>query len=368
MGDISASRLSGSSRARREPDRKGVTPCAAGHSESYAMATKIVEVHPGIYEIFLPLPMRPTIINVYLIDCHGAWALIDTGMNSPDSVRTLEEAFAQVGIRIEDLDILIATHHHIDHFGASGAIRQRSHAQTYLHPLETERAGRMLMFGKVSHADRPESRAFFQLHGFPIDDFSPAGMRPAWMGTELYSPVTEPDHLTKDGDILKVGDRTLEFIWTPGHSPGHNVIYLRKEKVMIVGDHLLPKITPHVGLYPDSPDGNPLGDFINSQLKVQRFEVQSVLPAHGGVYSDHRHRANQIIEHHRYREAEMLDLIKQRPKTAFEVAQTVFGGEERPIFHVMAATFETLAHLQLACIEGRARKMEQNNRMVFQTL
>jgi hypothetical protein len=46
----------------------------------------------------------------------------------------------------------------------------------------------------------------------------------------------------------------------------------------------------------------------------------------------------------------------------------VFGGEERPIFHVMAATFETLAHLQLACIEGRARKMEQNNRMVFQTL
>jgi glyoxylase-like metal-dependent hydrolase (beta-lactamase superfamily II) len=332
------------------------------------MATKVVEVHPGIYEIFLPLPMRPTIINVYLIDCHGAWALIDTGMNSPDSIRTLEEAFAQVGIRIEDLDTLIATHHHIDHFGASGAIRQRSHAQTYLHPLETERAGRMLMFGKLSHADRPESRAFFQLHGFPIDDFSPAGMRPTWMGTELYSPVTEPDHLTKDGDILKVGDRTLEFIWTPGHSPGHNVIYLRKEKVMIVGDHLLPKITPHVGLYPDNPDGNPLGDFINSQLKVQRFEVQSVLPAHGGVYSDHRHRANQIIEHHRYREAEMLDLIKQRPKTAFEVAQTVFGGEERPIFHVMAATFETLAHLQLACIEGRARKMELNNKVVFQTL
>jgi hypothetical protein len=43
------------------------------------MATKIVEVHPGIYEIFLPLPMRPTIINVYLLDCHGAWALVDTG-------------------------------------------------------------------------------------------------------------------------------------------------------------------------------------------------------------------------------------------------------------------------------------------------
>ena len=55
--------------------------------------------------------------------------------------------------------------------------------------------------------------------------------------------------------MIKVGDRELEVIWTPGHSPGHNVIYLRKEKVMIVGDHLLPKITPHVGIYPDNAGG-----------------------------------------------------------------------------------------------------------------
>src|SRR5208282_936182 len=332
------------------------------------MATKIVEVRPGIYEIFLPLPMRPTIINVYLIDCGGAWALIDTGMNSPESIQTLEEAFAQVGIKIEDLDTLIATHHHIDHFGASGTIRRRSHAKTYVHPLEVERANRMVMFGQTNHAERPESRAFFLSHGFPIDKFSPAGMRPGWMGTALYNPATEPDHPVKDGDIIKVGDRELEVIWTPGHSPGHNVIYLRKEKVMIVGDHLLHKITPHVGIYPDNPEGNPLGDFIDSQLKVQRFDADYVLPAHGGVYNDHRHRANQIIEHHRYREAGMLDLVKQKPKTAFEVAQQVFGGEERPIFHVMAATFETLAHLQLACIEGRARKMTRGDQIVFQTL
>jgi glyoxylase-like metal-dependent hydrolase (beta-lactamase superfamily II) len=332
------------------------------------MSTKIVEVHPGIYEIFLPLPMRPTIINVYLIDCHGKWALIDTGMNSPESIRTLEEAFAQVGIKLEDLDTLIATHHHIDHFGASGEIRRRSHAETYIHQLEIERANRMLLFGTMGPGDRPESRAFFLKHGFPIEQFNPIGMRPQWMGTSMYSPVTEKHHAINDGDVLTVGDRTLEFIWTPGHSPGHNVVYLRKEKVMIVGDHLLPKITPHVGVYPDNPEGNPLGDFINSQLKVQPFDVELVLPAHGGVYRDHRHRANQIIEHHRYREAEMLDLVKQKPKTAFEVAQEVFGGEERPIFHVMAATFETLAHLRLSCIEGRARQIERDDKVAFQTL
>jgi glyoxylase-like metal-dependent hydrolase (beta-lactamase superfamily II) len=123
-----------------------------------------------------------------------------------------------------------------------------------------------------------------------------------------------------------------------------------------------------VGIYPDAVGTNPLGDFLNSQLKVQKFEVELVLPAHGGVYHDHRHRANQLIEHHRYREAEMLDLTRKAPQTAFEVAQQVFGGEERPIFHVMAATFETLAHLEFACFGGRARRSERGERTVFQAL
>ena len=73
------------------------------------------------------------------------------------------------------------------------------------------------------------------------------------MGTDMYNPLPQPDKYLADGDIIPVGDRKLEVIWTPGHAPGHCVIYLRKEKVLIVGDHLLPKITPHVGLYPSSP-------------------------------------------------------------------------------------------------------------------
>lgn len=187
------------------------------------------------------------------------------------------------------------------------------------------------------------------------------------MGTNLYNPVMEPDNFIADHDVIPLGDREFEVIWTPGHAPGHCVIYLRKEKVLIVGDHLLPKITPHVGVYPSGPE-NPLGDFLNSQLKVQAFDVEMVLPAHGAVYHDHRHRANQLIEHHRYREAEMLDLVRRQPRCAFEVAEEVFGSEERPIFHVMAATFETIAHLELACVEGRARKHERDGLITYQAI
>lgn len=329
------------------------------------MPAKVVQVYPGIYEIFLPLPMRPTIVNVYLVDCGGEWTLIDTGMNTADSIATLKDAFEQVGTRVEDLSVILGTHHHVDHFGASATIKRDSHARTYLHELEVERVNRMLTLGPP--ASRPEALAFFQGHGFPIDRYPLEKMRPAWMGTDMYNPVPQPDQYLSDGDEIEVGERRFEVVWTPGHAPGHSVIYLRKERVMIVGDHLLPKITPHVGVYPSGP-GNPLRDFIDSQLKVQNFDVELVLPAHGAVYQDHRHRANQLIEHHRYREAEILDLVKHEQHTAFEISEQVFGAEDRPVFHVMAATFETLAHLEYSHGEGRARRLERNGRIVWQAL
>jgi len=327
------------------------------------MSAKIVEVRPGAYEIFLPLPARPTIINVFLFDCHGAWTLIDTGMRLPDSIQTLEEALATVGIKVEDIDVLIGTHHHPDHFGASAEIQRRSGAQVYLHQLEQEKANRILsMIGMTSRP--PEAQMFFKQHGVPFNPDD--SFRPAFYSNGAYSPTLKPDKYIKDGDVIAVGDRRFEVVWTPGHSPGHCVIYLRDAKIMVVGDHLLPRITPHVGIYPDStPD--PLGDFINSQHKVQNFDVDMVFPAHGGTYQDHRHRANQIIEHHRYREEEMLDLLKHQAMTAWDVAKQVFGDEERPFPQWMAATFETLAHLEHAYLEGRARKFERGDHVVFQT-
>ncbi len=52
--------------------------------------------------------------------------------------------------------------------------------------------------------------------------------------------------------------------------------------------------------------------------------------------------------------------------TAWDVARGVFGNEERPFAQWMAATFETLAHLEHAYLEGRARKFERGDKIVFQ--
>ena len=315
-------------------------------------AAKAREVVDGVVQVYLPLPMRPTIVNVYLVRAGEGWTLIDTGMNTEDSVAAFRGVLDEIGIAPTAVTRLVATHHHVDHFGTSAPFPELTHAEVYLHPLEAERAT------LTGHAGG-ESTGYLRLHGVPD---VPAERRlpppSSFFGT-WYAPA-RPDHLLGDEDEIPLGDgRSLEVIWTPGHTPGHCCLLLKPDHILFVGDHLLPKITPHVGLWPNGPE-NPLGDFLASHEKIQRCEARLVCPAHGPTYEDHRRRARQLIDFHRVRKLAMLDLIRRRPLTAYEVSLDVFAISPDNRMQVMMATYETLAHLELLRREGRALRVERD--------
>jgi glyoxylase-like metal-dependent hydrolase (beta-lactamase superfamily II) len=319
---------------------------------------KVREVLRGIFVAHLPLPMRPTIVNVTVLHSRDEWALVDTGVNTPDSIATFKGVLAQIGCRPEQISKIICTHHHPDHFGTSKTFKELTGADVYLNRLEYEASTHYAPSKRGEEAVH-----FFLQHGIPLQRFVKVPS-PGEFWAQLYAPVV-PDHFIDDGDKIRVGDFEIDVISTPGHTPGHCVMYLRHQRVMIVGDHLLPKITPHVGVFPGGPT-NPLADFLNSQRKVQGFDVNLVLPAHGGTYHDHRHRANQIIQHHQYRMQEMLDIVRARPRTAYEVASQAFAfGIEAPLTIQFPATFETLAHLEYLRAIGKAAREEQGERMVY---
>jgi glyoxylase-like metal-dependent hydrolase (beta-lactamase superfamily II) len=323
------------------------------------MESKVREVAPGIYQIYLPLPMRPSIVNVYLVRGGDEWALIDTGMHTEESMATFKAALAEVGCPPSAVRKLVCTHHHPDHFGTSRAYKELTGAEVYLNPLEVPRVERM-----QSSTPLPEAMAFFRSHGVPAPDSPDGQPTPGRYFGTTYAPVL-PDHPLHDGDTVRVGDRELQVVWTPGHTAGHCCFYFPADKVLIVGDHLLPKITPHVGVFYFGPD-NPLRDFLDSQQKVQQFEVDLVLPAHGAVFKDHRHRAQQIIQHHKYRLQAMHDTVKGHARTAYEVAMENFDfGPDRPYFQLLAATFETLAHLHLLMYDGKVRRLEEDGKVKF---
>ena len=78
---------------------------------------KIHEVASGIFQIYMPLPMRPTIVNIHLVRDGAEWALFDTGMHTEESIATLKSAMKQVGCAPSDIKKMICTHHHADHIG-----------------------------------------------------------------------------------------------------------------------------------------------------------------------------------------------------------------------------------------------------------
>lgn len=310
------------------------------------------EVVAGVWQVCLPLPMRPSVVNVWLIRGGDGWTLIDTGMHTADSLGTLAQALEAAGASFAAVDRIVCTHHHVDHYGSSGPLRERTGASVLLHPLEAARAAAAPSAGG-------EPTAFLAAHGVPL--VPPERRLPAFarfVGT-LYCPAV-PDALLGDGDtILLGGPRRLEVVWTPGHTPGHCCLVLRPDDVLFVGDHLLPKITPHVGIGPDGPE-DPLGDFLASQEKMLTVDARLVCPAHGGVYDDHRRRARQLIDHHRVRCLAMVERLRRGPATAYEVARDAFAISPDDRFQVLAATSETLAHLELLRREGRIARHDED--------
>jgi glyoxylase-like metal-dependent hydrolase (beta-lactamase superfamily II) len=274
---------------------------------------KIREVLPGIHLLHLPLPMKPTIVNVYLVDGGDEWALVDTGMSSADSIATFHAALAQLGLTPERIRKIICTHHHPDHFGTSKAYKELTGATLYLHPAEYERAKGFLP------SDRPaEAVRFFLAHGLPLARFVNVP-RPSDIWGGLYV-TTAPDRPLADGDVIEIGHRRVEIVWTPGHAPGHCVLFFPKERAMIVGDHLLPKITPHVGFGPGTT-GNPLADFIASQEKVQRFRRRhgpagtrwAVPRPPSSRQPDHPAPPSAVAGHPRHRAPHAAPRLRRRP-------------------------------------------------------
>lgn len=325
-------------------------------------AAKVRAVADGVIEVFLPLPSKPSIINVFLIDCgDGEWALVDTGVALEESRSAFDGALASKGIDPSAVTTLLGTHHHPDHFGASAAFRDRGGQQVFLHPLEIDRMERSLA------ATGKEMIVHGRRHGMPIPDEVENGPRPSdiWAGT--YDPTHEIDHELEDGEVLEIGRRRLQVVWTPGHTPGHCCFLDLDDRTLFVGDHLLPKITPHVGVFSTGPQ-NPLGDFLASQEKVAGLDADVVCPAHGPVYSTHRHRAQQIIAHHEHRLREMLDVIRREPTTAYGTAEKVFDWvfrDPNARMQMGAAFMETLAHLQLLHARGDATREERDGVVYF---
>jgi glyoxylase-like metal-dependent hydrolase (beta-lactamase superfamily II) len=313
----------------------------------------------GLYQLKVPIPNNPLgWVLPYLIPGDDGYTLVDSGWNTPEAFAALESELREVSVTFDDIKRLLVTHVHPDHYGLAGRIKEVCGAQVIIHQRERD-----FIRSRYLEPDQLLERvaAWLIEYGVPRDEMQ--DLQWSSMPMRSYVASVEPDVVLWGGETLDFGLYKFEVYWTPGHSPGHICFYERAQRIILTGDHVLPTITPNVSFHPQQM-GNPLGDYLASLQRLEPLEVDEVLPAHEYAFKDLRGRLREIVHHHEQRLDEMLAIIGDGRRTAYDVASGVVW--TTGMFDTFspwmrrAAISETLAHLEYAVYEGRLRQTHQD--------
>ncbi|MER6914300.1 MBL fold metallo-hydrolase [Streptomyces sp. NPDC000594] len=292
----------------------------------------------GVHSIRVPIPDNPLGHTlVHLLDTDRGPVLVDTGWDDPESWDVLTAGLAAAGVAVAEVTGVVVTHHHPDHHGLCGRVREASGAWIAMHPADTEmvRRGRAQPPGQwygylarmAERTGAPQEHTAALRAARARHDGGPPGARAAAL----------PDREIVPGELLDLAGRRLRAIWTPGHTPGHVCLHLEEEHPaglpghgrLFSGDHLLPGISPHIGLYEDpiTPGGpplpgsaDPLGDYLASLELVGRLSVAEVLPAHQYAFTGAERRVRELLDHHE-RRLRTLTAVLAEDRTVWEAAE-----------------------------------------------
>ncbi|RVX44380.1 glyoxylase-like metal-dependent hydrolase (beta-lactamase superfamily II) [Nonomuraea polychroma] len=307
----------------------------------------------GVWSVPVPIPGNPLGYTlVYAIESPKGPVLVDAGWNHPDAWEALSGGLAALGIDVRAVSGVVVTHFHPDHAGLAGQVREVSGGWIAMHESDAALVTLMHELPESEHAS------------FQTDMLRRAGADPgeAMEAVSRPTPPARPDRELRDGDLVDLPGRKLRAVHTPGHTPGHICLHLEDADRLFTGDHVLPDITPHIGIYPfDRDDVDPLGDFLESLDRVGELGPLDALPAHEWIFQDVAARAAEIRHHHEEKLARLRALLAQRPEplTIWEVAAMMTWNrpwdELSPMLRGMAAG-EAAAHLRTLEARGAVRR------------
>lgn len=312
----------------------------------------VASVAPGIWMVPTVVPDNPIgWTQTYVLESSQGPFLVDTGWNHDLAWADLTAGLVACGTSVEEVQGVLVTHHHPDHLGLVGRVRAASGCWVGLHEADIElvRRHRQLL------ADDPE--------GFDAD--TQAKLLEAGAGQcdvdevraasrFMSMPMPELPDRPLDTSVLQLGDRRVELLHTPGHTPGH--LCLRVDGRLLTGDHLLKTISSHVGLYGfEEPDGDPLGDFLSSLRLLTGDEPTEVLPAHRGLFTGVDARVEELLGHHEQRFADIKEVLAAGPVTPWALCRAMTWNrpwDELPRLMLRAALAETMAHVRHLELQG----------------
>jgi glyoxylase-like metal-dependent hydrolase (beta-lactamase superfamily II) len=318
----------------------------------------------GIHRLTIPTPFAVGRVNVYLIE-DDPLTLVDSGPNSGISLDELTRQLEAHGRRIQDLELILVTHQHIDHIGLVEILRQRSGA-------EVAAIDRLVPFleGYRDFADAEDQFAseIMSRNGIPPEVVT--ALVSVSRGFRAWGARAEVTRPLEDGEELRLRDRTLRVAFRPGHSPTDTLFHDEERRILIAADHLLAQISSNpLMTRPLHGEERPqaLVTYLESLRQTREMDVELVLPGHGDPITDHRSLIDARLELHSRRAEKIHRLIADEgPLSAYEIARKLWG--DIAVTQAFLTLSEVVGHTDILQNESRVREVEADGVVRFEAV
>jgi glyoxylase-like metal-dependent hydrolase (beta-lactamase superfamily II) len=327
---------------------------------------------PPVHRLELPTPFAVGSVNAWLL-AGEPLALVDAGPCREATRAALDRALAEHGLRVEDIELVVLTHQHIDHVGLGAEVAARAGARVAASaPLATYLADQQ----RSMRVDDDYAGALMERHG--VDASTRETLNEVTHAFHRYAGGSlDVDEVLEDGGTLVAGGRTFSVHVRPGHSPTDTVFFDASDGLFIGGDHLLERISsnPIAHVPVGAEDGaelaarrdrpRPLVSYIDGLAATAAMDVATVLPGHGAAFADHRDRAEKRIVMHGRRARRILRDVDD--SSAWDLVGRLW--RELPVAQAYLALSEVLGHLDVLERDGRVEEVERDEgRAVYRRL
>jgi glyoxylase-like metal-dependent hydrolase (beta-lactamase superfamily II) len=308
----------------------------------------------GIRVMRIPTPFQVGRVNCYLLEDQPL-TLVDSGPNSGKALDELERQLESLGHGIEEIELVIITHQHIDHLGLVDIVAKRSGAEVAAIDVVVPFVEN---YGGDADRDDAEAAALMRRHGISEEVVTAlrqvSGSFRAW---GAKATVTRPLH---DGEALELGDRSLEVQHRPGHSPSDTLFWDEERRILIAADHLIKHISSNP-LISRPLDGSAertqaLITYLQSLKRTRELPAEIVLSGHGEPIIDHVALIDERFRLHQRRAEKLYRLIAEEERTGHELAQALWG--DVAVTQAFLTLSEVIGHVDLLVNAGYVREVE----------
>jgi glyoxylase-like metal-dependent hydrolase (beta-lactamase superfamily II) len=308
----------------------------------------------GIHCLRIPTPFAVGRVNCYLLEDEPL-TLVDAGPNSGKALDELQSQLRERGHTIDDLELVIVTHQHIDHLGLVEIIVEHSGAEVAAIGVA---AARLANFDEDAEAEDRFAVELMRRNGISEEVTSALqSVSRSFRSWGSHVTVTRP---LEDGEELAFRDRALQTLHRPGHSPSDTIFWDEERKILLAADHLLAHISsnPLISRPLDGSPGRPqaLATYIESLKKTREMPAEIVLGGHGEPVVDHVALIDERLAKHEKRKEKIYGLIAERSRSGHEIAQAIWGNVA--VTQAFLTLSEVIGHADLLVNEGRVREAD----------